>query len=224
MWRNSDGKICECERWRSLQGFPFCSESPAGISLLQRQCLKTKERVRKEVGQYKGEYMNVLHFNYDSFMLQYFSSVHTFSTPFPNCSSTQNDPSATVGKVRDLASFRRHFRMGFMTMPASQDLSPHSCASAMAPRSQSCHAVGAGDTSLENGDYSDTQSQHGGRCPPAKPKRHPSTRLSSSSADSRGLPETPPPSTHSQTKHSEKKNGTQCVFRCIYYRENDLFS
>ncbi|XP_029956345.1 neuronal tyrosine-phosphorylated phosphoinositide-3-kinase adapter 1 isoform X1 [Salarias fasciatus] len=123
-------------------------------------------------------------------------------------SSTQNDPSATVGKVRDLASFRRHFRMGFMTMPASQDLSPHSCASAMAPRSQSCHAVGAGDTSLENGDYSDTQSQHCGRCPPAKPKRHPSTRLSSSSADSRGPPETPPPPPpgHSQSKHSEKKN------------------
>ncbi|XP_029029619.1 neuronal tyrosine-phosphorylated phosphoinositide-3-kinase adapter 1 [Betta splendens] len=123
-------------------------------------------------------------------------------------SSTQNDPSATVGKVRDLASFRRHFRMGFMTMPASQDLSPHSCASAMAPRSQSCHAVGAGDTSLENGDYSDTQSQHGGRCPPAKPKRHPSTRLSSSSADSRGPPETPPPPPPSlcQAKHSDKKN------------------
>uniref|UniRef100_A0A3B3W031 Neuronal tyrosine phosphorylated phosphoinositide-3-kinase adaptor 1 n=1 Tax=Poecilia latipinna TaxID=48699 RepID=A0A3B3W031_9TELE len=98
--------------------------------------------------------------------------------------------------------------MGFMTMPASQDLSPHTCASAMAPRSQSCHAVGAGDMSLENGDYSDTQSQHGGRCPPAKPKRHPSTRLSSSSADSRGPPETPPPSSssHSQGKHSEKKN------------------
>uniref|UniRef100_A0A668W2U4 Neuronal tyrosine phosphorylated phosphoinositide-3-kinase adaptor 1 n=1 Tax=Oreochromis aureus TaxID=47969 RepID=A0A668W2U4_OREAU len=95
--------------------------------------------------------------------------------------------------------------MGFMTMPASQDLSPHSCASAMAPRSQSCHAVGAGDTSLENGDYSDTQSQHGGRCPPAKPKRHPSTRLSSSSADSRGPPpETPPPPppTHSQKSDS----------------------
>uniref|UniRef100_A0A3P8WKF7 Neuronal tyrosine phosphorylated phosphoinositide-3-kinase adaptor 1 n=1 Tax=Cynoglossus semilaevis TaxID=244447 RepID=A0A3P8WKF7_CYNSE len=90
---------------------------------------------------------------------------------------------AERGSVRDLASFRRHFRMGFMTMPASQDLSPHTCASAMAPRSQSCHAVGAGDTGLENGDYSDTQSQHGGRCPPAKPKRHPSTRLSSSSSD-----------------------------------------
>uniref|UniRef100_A0A672JPF4 Neuronal tyrosine phosphorylated phosphoinositide-3-kinase adaptor 1 n=1 Tax=Salarias fasciatus TaxID=181472 RepID=A0A672JPF4_SALFA len=103
--------------------------------------------------------------------------------------------------------------MGFMTMPASQDLSPHSCASAMAPRSQSCHAVGAGDTSLENGDYSDTQSQHCGRCPPAKPKRHPSTRLSSSSADSRGPPETPPPPPpgHSQSKHSEKKNGKKHI-------------
>ncbi len=145
-------------------------------------------------------------------MLLYFFSIYAFPTPFHKCSSTQTDPSATVGKVRDLASFRRHFRMGFMTMPASQDLSPHSCASAMAPRSQSCHAVGAGDTSLENGDYSDTQSQHGGRCPPAKPKRHPSTRLSSSSADSRGPPETPPPpSTHSQSKHSEKKNGKNCV-------------
>lgn len=128
-------------------------------------------------------------------------------------SSSQKDPSsATVGKVRDLASFRRHFRMGFMTMPASQDLSPHSCASAMAPRSQSCHAVGAGDTGLENGeDYSDTQSQHGGRCPPAKPKRHPSTRLSSSS-DPRAPhapPDAPPPPppTHPQAKHSEKKNG-----------------
>ncbi|XP_037323999.1 neuronal tyrosine-phosphorylated phosphoinositide-3-kinase adapter 1 isoform X1 [Pungitius pungitius] len=121
-------------------------------------------------------------------------------------SSNQNDPSATVGKVRDLASFRRHFRMGFMTMPASQDLSPHSCASAMAPRSQSCHAVGAGDTSLENGDDPDTQSQHCGRCPPTKPKRHPSTRLSSS--DGRGLIDMPPllASSHSQTKHSEKKN------------------
>lgn len=160
--------------------------------------------------------MTVFFLNYDFLILP---NVSIYPTLFPNCSSTQNDPSATVGKVRDLASFRRHFRMGFMTMPASQDLSPHSCASAMAPRSQSCHAVGAGDASLENGDYSDTQSQHGGRCPPAKPKRHPSTRLSSSSADSRGPPETPPPPppSHSQTKHSEKKNGKKDISRCTFY-------
>lgn len=146
-------------------------------------------------------------------MIHFFSAILQFPTPFLLRSSSQNDPSATVGKVRDLASFRRHFRMGFMTMPASQDLSPHSCASAMAPRSQSCHAVGAGDTDLENGDYSDTQSQHGGRCPPAKPKRHPSTRLSSSSAEGRGLTETPPlPSSYSQSKHSEKKHGKDRLF------------
>ncbi|KAI5608315.1 neuronal tyrosine-phosphorylated phosphoinositide-3-kinase adapter 1 [Silurus asotus] len=97
--------------------------------------------------------------------------------------SCKDASSATVGKVRDLASFRRHFRMGFMTMPASQDLSPHSCAAAMAPRSQSCHAVGTGEgEGLENGDDPDSDSQmpsQAGRCPPAKPKRHPSTRLSS---------------------------------------------
>ncbi|CAB1352617.1 unnamed protein product [Coregonus sp. 'balchen'] len=119
-------------------------------------------------------------------------------------SSSQKDPSsATVGKVRDLASFRRHFRMGFMTMPASQDLSPHSCASAMAPRSQSCHAVGAGDTSLENGeDYSDTQSQHAmkksdsgdmsKKVPPLKPKRSPSTQLSFEPPTPRELPPATP--------------------------------
>ncbi|XP_035267381.1 neuronal tyrosine-phosphorylated phosphoinositide-3-kinase adapter 1-like isoform X1 [Anguilla anguilla] len=129
-------------------------------------------------------------------------------------SSGSKDSSATVGKVRDLASFRRHFRMGFMTMPASQDLSPRPCSSAMAPRSQSCHSVGAGSDSLENGDHSSPQaSAHSsGRPPPAKPKRHPSTRLSST-ADHRGAnlppPETPPPPPPTQlpsSKHSEKRN------------------
>ncbi|KAJ1080018.1 hypothetical protein NDU88_000240 [Pleurodeles waltl] len=75
----------------------------------------------------------------------------------------------TVGKVRDIASFRKHFRMGFMTMPASQEHAPHPCASAMAPRSLSCHSVG----SVENGGDSSSA-----RKPPAKPKRHPSTKLS----------------------------------------------
>ncbi|XP_062391829.1 neuronal tyrosine-phosphorylated phosphoinositide-3-kinase adapter 1 [Sardina pilchardus] len=152
-------------------------------------------------------------------------------------SSHKDTSSATVGKVRDLASFRRHFRMGFMTMPASQDLSPHSCASAMAPRSQSCHAVGAGEPAgdLENGDYagSDDGTHQGNRCPPAKPKRHPSTRLSSTpqgehpprggiagimGAGGHAPSEAPPPSSstlssgqsgqghHSSSKHGEKKN------------------
>ncbi|XP_066578216.1 neuronal tyrosine-phosphorylated phosphoinositide-3-kinase adapter 1 [Amia ocellicauda] len=103
-------------------------------------------------------------------------------------------------KVKDMSSFRRHFRMGFMTMPASQELAPQPCASAMAPRSQSCHSVGGG-SSMENGEPPPPAHQHhhhpphhhhhpasfaaaaaaaaASRRPPAKPKRHPSTRLSS---------------------------------------------
>lgn len=81
--------------------------------------------------------------------------------------SSAKDPGA--GKIRDVASFRRHFRMGFMTMPASQEHAPHPCASGMAPRSLSCHSVG----SVENGEGATSA-----RKPPAKPKRHPSTKLS----------------------------------------------
>ncbi|CAM4641309.1 unnamed protein product [Lepidochelys kempii] len=84
----------------------------------------------------------------------------------PKKGSTK-DPGA--GKIRDVASFRRHFRMGFMTMPASQEHAPHPCASGMAPRSLSCHSVG----SVENGEGATSA-----RKPPAKPKRHPSTKLS----------------------------------------------
>ncbi|XP_016306196.1 neuronal tyrosine-phosphorylated phosphoinositide-3-kinase adapter 1-like [Sinocyclocheilus anshuiensis] len=132
-------------------------------------------------------------------------------------SNYKDASSATVGKVRDLASFRRHFRMGFMTMPASQDLSPHSCAAAMAPRSQSCHAVGTGEgEEMENGYYPDSDPQNQSntsRCPPAKPKRHPNTRLSSTPQQehpSRGVhapPDTPPPPPPNHPlKHPEKRN------------------
>uniref|UniRef100_A0A3B3TB31 Neuronal tyrosine-phosphorylated phosphoinositide-3-kinase adapter 1-like n=1 Tax=Paramormyrops kingsleyae TaxID=1676925 RepID=A0A3B3TB31_9TELE len=107
--------------------------------------------------------------------------------------SGSKEPQCTVGKVRDLATLRRHFRMGFMTMPVSQDLSP--CPSAMAPRSQSCHSVGSEGAGLENGEHPPTPAAPptAGRRPPAKPKRHPNTRLSSA-ADPRGIPpDTPPP-------------------------------
>ncbi|XP_069042843.1 neuronal tyrosine-phosphorylated phosphoinositide-3-kinase adapter 1 isoform X2 [Lepisosteus oculatus] len=123
-------------------------------------------------------------------------------------SSASKDGSVTVGKVRDMASFRRHFRMGFMTMPASQELSPRPCASAMAPRSQSCHSVGS---SVENGepqppDPERHQHPTSSRCPPAKPKRHPSTRLSST-GDPRPPPPPPenPPPAPPPAKHSDKK-------------------
>lgn len=57
-----------------------------------------------------------------------------------------------------------------MTMPASQEHTPHPCASSMAPRSLSCHSVGSVDNSAGDGIA-------GSRKPPAKPKRHPSTKL-----------------------------------------------
>ncbi|KAA0717266.1 Neuronal tyrosine-phosphorylated phosphoinositide-3-kinase adapter 1 [Triplophysa tibetana] len=130
-------------------------------------------------------------------------------------SNYKDASSATVGKVRDLASFRRHFRMGFMTMPASQDLSPHSCVAAMAPRSQSCHAVGTGEEEeMENGYYPDSDPQNQSnpsRCPPTKPKRHPNTRLTSNKEQehTRGVhapPETPPPPPPNHSSKHEKRN------------------
>lgn len=48
MWRNSDGKICECEKMEEPPGLSLLQgKNPAGISLLHRPCLKSKERVRK---------------------------------------------------------------------------------------------------------------------------------------------------------------------------------
>lgn len=120
-----------------------------------------------------------------------------------------------------------------MTMPASQDLSPHSCAAAMAPRSQSCHAVGTGEgEELENGYYPDSDSQNQSnpsRCPPAKPKRHPNTRLSSTAQQehpSRGVhapPDTPPPPPPNHPpKHSEKRNGKRANQLYIHVKIRDV--
>ncbi|KAJ6669333.1 hypothetical protein lerEdw1_008142 [Lerista edwardsae] len=66
----------------------------------------------------------------------------------------------------------KHFRMGFMTMPAPQDRLPHPCSSGFTVRSQSLHSVGGTDD--ENSSCSRKQ-------PPPKPKRDPNTKLSTSS-------------------------------------------
>ncbi|XP_060049668.1 neuronal tyrosine-phosphorylated phosphoinositide-3-kinase adapter 2 [Erinaceus europaeus] len=66
----------------------------------------------------------------------------------------------------------KHFRMGFMTMPAPQDRLPHPCSSGFSVRSQSLHSVGGTD---------DDSSCGSRRQPPPKPKRDPSTKLSTSS-------------------------------------------
>ncbi|KAM8953431.1 neuronal tyrosine-phosphorylated phosphoinositide-3-kinase adapter 2 [Pelodytes ibericus] len=66
----------------------------------------------------------------------------------------------------------KHFRMGFMTMPAPQDRLPHPCSSGFSVRSQSLHSVGGMD---------DDCSGCSRKQPPPKPKRDPNTKLSISS-------------------------------------------
>ncbi|NXB95273.1 NYAP2 kinase, partial [Vidua chalybeata] len=65
----------------------------------------------------------------------------------------------------------KHFRMGFMTMPAPQDRLPHPCSSGFTVRSQSLHSVGG----------TDDESSSSRKQPPPKPKRDPNTKLSTSS-------------------------------------------
>ncbi|XP_075058049.1 neuronal tyrosine-phosphorylated phosphoinositide-3-kinase adapter 2 [Mixophyes fleayi] len=66
----------------------------------------------------------------------------------------------------------KHFRMGFMTMPAPQDRLPHPCSSGFSVRSQSLHSVGGAD---------DDSTGCSRKQPPPKPKRDPNTKLSISS-------------------------------------------
>ncbi|XP_004630562.1 neuronal tyrosine-phosphorylated phosphoinositide-3-kinase adapter 1 isoform X1 [Octodon degus] len=93
-------------------------------------------------------------------------------------------------RVRDITSLRRSLRMGFMTMPASQEHTPHPCRSAMAPRSLSCHSVGSMDSvgGGPGGSGGGLTEDSSTRRPPAKPRRHPSTKLSMAGSGA----ETPP--------------------------------
>uniref|UniRef100_A0A8C6XEH0 Neuronal tyrosine-phosphorylated phosphoinositide-3-kinase adaptor 2 n=1 Tax=Naja naja TaxID=35670 RepID=A0A8C6XEH0_NAJNA len=77
-----------------------------------------------------------------------------------------------VGKANEGSYIGKHFRMGFMTMPAPQDRLPHPCSSGFTVRSQSLHSVGGTD---------DDSSSCSRKQPPPKPKRDPSTKLSTSS-------------------------------------------
>ncbi|EGW06310.1 Uncharacterized protein C7orf51-like [Cricetulus griseus] len=114
-------------------------------------------------------------------------------------SSKETAPTGPVGpgavpgpgvRVRDIASLRRSLRMGFMTMPASQEHTPHPCRSAMAPRSLSCHSVGSMDSvgAGPGGGGGGLTEDSSIRRPPAKPRRHPSTKLSMAGSGA----ETPP--------------------------------
>ncbi|MGH0164707.1 UNVERIFIED_CONTAM: hypothetical protein FKN15_062382 [Acipenser sinensis] len=76
-----------------------------------------------------------------------------------------------VARGGDGGYMGKHFRMGFMTMPAPQDRLPHPCGVGFSVRSQSLHSVGG-----EDDDGVNSRKQ-----PPPKPKRDPNTKLSSSS-------------------------------------------
>lgn len=102
---------------------------------------------------------------------------------FPGVIKTEVDP--LLGRMFSLYSIGgevvrgneasyvgKHFRMGFMTMPAPQDRLPHPCSSGFTVRSQSLHSVGGTD---------DESSSCSRKQPPPKPKRDPSTKLSTSS-------------------------------------------
>ncbi|XP_055977239.1 neuronal tyrosine-phosphorylated phosphoinositide-3-kinase adapter 2 isoform X1 [Sorex fumeus] len=77
-----------------------------------------------------------------------------------------------VGRGHDGGYSGKHFRMGFMTMPAPQDRLPHPCSTGFSVRSQSLHSVGGTEEEGSCGSR---------RQPPPKPKRDPSTKLSTSS-------------------------------------------
>ncbi|XP_007668056.2 neuronal tyrosine-phosphorylated phosphoinositide-3-kinase adapter 2 [Ornithorhynchus anatinus] len=77
-----------------------------------------------------------------------------------------------VGRGNEGSYVGKHFRMGFMTMPAPQDRLPHPCSSGFSVRSQSLHSVGGTD---------DESSCCSRKQPPPKPKRDPNTKLSTSS-------------------------------------------
>ncbi len=98
----------------------------------------------------------------------------------------------------------KHFRMGFMTMPAPQDRVPPHCGPGFTVRSQSLHSVGGGE---EEGSPTSRKQ------PPPKPRRDPNTKLSTSSETvNTGL------STGKSGKESEKCDGKYvCVCVCTQY-------
>lgn len=75
-----------------------------------------------------------------------------------------------VAKATEGAYSGKHFRMGFMTMPAPQDRLPPP-SQGFTVRSQSLHSVGGAEE----------DANHNRKQPPPKPKRDPNTKLSSSS-------------------------------------------
>ncbi|XP_032870590.1 neuronal tyrosine-phosphorylated phosphoinositide-3-kinase adapter 1 [Amblyraja radiata] len=81
-----------------------------------------------------------------------------------------------LARVRELASLRRHFRLGFMTMPAWQEHGPHPCSRGLSARSLSLHSVGSTEAT-------DTPCSRQPTHPARHPARTSSTGTSGSHAD-----------------------------------------
>uniref|UniRef100_H3D0T6 Neuronal tyrosine-phosphorylated phosphoinositide-3-kinase adaptor 2 n=1 Tax=Tetraodon nigroviridis TaxID=99883 RepID=H3D0T6_TETNG len=107
-----------------------------------------------------------------------------------------------VAMATDGAYSGKHFRMGFMTMPAPQDRLPP-VGQGFAVRSQSLHSVGGGDD----------DSNQGRKQPPPKPKRDPNTKLSSSS-------ETVDGGSGVNKRHDTKDTQEMAEARCLLYSED----
>uniref|UniRef100_A0A665UM20 Neuronal tyrosine-phosphorylated phosphoinositide-3-kinase adaptor 2a n=1 Tax=Echeneis naucrates TaxID=173247 RepID=A0A665UM20_ECHNA len=109
-----------------------------------------------------------------------------------------------VAMATDGAYSGKHFRMGFMTMPAPQDRLPPP-SQGFSVRSQSLHSVGGGDD----------DSNQNRKQPPPKPKRDPNTKLSSSSEMVNGG------SGGARRDHQETKEmAEQAEARCPLYTDD----
>ncbi|CAN9511238.1 unnamed protein product [Ophioblennius macclurei] len=94
----------------------------------------------------------------------------------------------------------KHFRMGFMTMPAPQDRLPPP-SQGFTVRSQSLHSVGGGEDDCT----------HNRKQPPPKPRRDPNTKLSSSSETVDGSCGVPKRDHQEAKESSELTEAAQCV-------------
>ncbi|XP_045897768.1 neuronal tyrosine-phosphorylated phosphoinositide-3-kinase adapter 2-like [Micropterus dolomieu] len=109
-----------------------------------------------------------------------------------------------VAMATDGAYSGKHFRMGFMTMPAPQDRLPPP-SQGFTVRSQSLHSVGGGDD----------DSNQNRKQPPPKPKRDPNTKLSSSSETVNGGP-----GVTKRDTQDTKETPEQAEARCHLYSED----